>query len=271
MSWFQRADGHEPWQKLISSQRAGTAAGEDSHEVIHTRADRDSPNDVSGLLISFSYCDAEDQITTRTVHCYRCWHDGDVTYVQGKCMLRDAVRTFRTDRMANLKEVKSGRRIADPTTYFEHFADAPRPQGPRPPEPATHRDIEQRALLWHRRHQARRACIDGLRVIAYTTLCGKGWSESDRNIEESYIEARLAMAGFERNAKLTNTMVEIGAGLAVPFSSFLTAATHVAQEQKHFELVRDCVTEIVDLDNWAAAEAEAYHRLMAAGAAQGYR
>jgi len=189
--------------------------------------------------------------------------------------------TFRVDRMANLCERRSGRRIADPVAYFAHFADTPPPRWDWPPEAphrgvarrdVVHRDLAQ-TLPWHSHHQARRVCIDGLRVIAYTTLCGKGWSEPDRNIEESYIEARLAMSGFKHDAQLTGAMMEIGAGLAVPFSSFIAATNHVAEDLQHFQLVRDCVTEIVDIAgaSTTAAEAEAYHRLMAAGAACGYR
>jgi hypothetical protein len=280
MSWFHRADGEEPWRKLVTGAEHA-ASREDSDELIHTPPDRDEPNDAAGRLVSFSYCDAKDEVTTRTMQVQRCWHVGDVIYVRGECQLRHAIRTFRADRMANLCERRSGRHIADPVAYFAHFADTPPPRWDWPPETpqrsivrrgVARRDIEQ-ALPWHRHHQARRVCIDGLRVIAYTALCGKGWSEPDRNIEESYIEARLAMSGFERSAQLTAAMMQVGAGLAVPFSSFIAATNHVAEDQQHFQLVRDCVIDIVEIDgaSTTAAEAEAYHRLMAAGAACGHR
>ncbi len=277
MGWFQRDDGEEPWKKLLHGAEH-RAVGEDSHEMTRIRPDQNKPNDVAGRLLSFSYCDANGEITARSLQCRRCWHKGDVIYVGGQCQLRNEWRTFRADRMANLFERRSGRRIADPVAYFAHFADTPPPGWDWPPEPPHHDEVRRagarrnlaHTLPWHTHHQARRVCIDGLRVIAYTTLSGKGWSEPDRNIEQSYIEARLAMSGFERNVQLTAAMMEIGDGLAVPFSSFITATNHVAEDQKHFQLVRDCVTEIVDIDGACAAEAEAYHRLMAAGAACGY-
>jgi hypothetical protein len=269
-----------PWKKLATAVEH-KAAREDSDELIHTRPDSDEPNDAAGRLVNFSYCDAKDEVTVRTVQVKHCWYIGDVLYVRGECQLRHAIRTFRADRMANLHETKSDRRIADPVAYFAHFADTPPPGWDWPPEAphrgivrrgAVHRDLTQ-SLPWHTHHQARRVCIDGLRVIAYTALCGKGWSEPDRNIEQSYVEARLAMAGFERNVQLTAAMMEIGDGLAPPFSSFITATNRVAEDRQHFQLVRDCVTEIVDIDGATAtaAEAEAYHRLMAAAAACGYQ
>ena len=280
MAWFQRDDGEEPWKNLLRGAEH-MAAGEDSREMTDTKPDQDKPNDVAGLVVNFSYCDADGEVTTRALQCRRCWHNGDVIYVGGQCQLRNEWRTFRADRMANLFECKSGRRIADPVAYFAYFADTPPPRWDWPPE-RPHPSIAQRevvrgtaeqSLPWHMHHQARRVCIDGLRVIAYTTLCGKGWSEPDCNIEESYIEARLAMSGFKRDAQLTAAIMRIGNGLAPPFSSFIAATNHVAEDRQHFQLVRDCVTEIVDIDGTTAtaAEAEAYHRLMAAGAACGYQ
>jgi hypothetical protein len=277
MSWFHRTDGEEPWKRLVETGHAGAApTNADSHELIHTRPDSDEPNDAADRLVTFSYCDANGEVTTRTVQVSRCWQSGAVIYVRGECQFRHAMRTFRADRMANLWERKSGQQIADPVAYFGHFSDTAPQGGPQPAAMAkagraVHRDLEDRAAQWHRHHAARRACIDGLRVIAYTTLCSLGWNEPDRNIEESYIEARFAMVGFERDEAITQAMMKIGAGLAPPFSSFLRSANLVASEQMHFELVRDCVHAIIDINGAFPGEAEAYHRLMAAGAACGYR
>lgn len=276
MAWFHRADGVEPWQKLHKDHKPVGEVPEDTSDVISTRPSRPIPNDIEGRLIKFDYCDADGKVTTRTVNCYHVWHGDGCTYVQGWCMLRNELRTFRTERMSNLLEVRSAKNISDPVSYFDHYADDPPPSRRVAPgvtittsvHVPSREEIEDRALKWHQRHQARRICIDGLRVLAYVALAGDGWTGGDRNIEESYIEARLAMAGFQWDQNITGAMMDIGAGLAVPFASFLRSAGSVAADKEHFALVRDSVEEMIAADAGGnAAQGEAYHRLMAAGLA----
>jgi hypothetical protein len=276
MGWFHRADGAEPWQKLLKDHKPASGFPEDSGELISTKPAQPFPNDIEGKLIKFDYCDADGKQTTRAVNCYRVWHGDGCSYLQGWCTLRDESRTFRTERISNLIEVKTAKRISDPVAYFDHFADdepPPRHRAPAVPITATvhvpsRQEIEARALKWHQRHQARRVCIDGLRVLAYVALAGDGWTGGDRNIEESYIEARLATAQFEQDQNITDAMMDVGAGLAVPFASFLRSAGSVASDKDHFALVRDSVEEMIAADGGgSAAQREAYHRLMAAGLA----
>jgi hypothetical protein len=276
MGWFHRTDGDETWHKLLKGHEPAGAVPEDSSDLISTKPAQPTPNDVEGRLIKFDYCDADGKETTRTVNCYRVWHGDGCTYVQGWCMLRNELRTFRTERMSNLLEVRTAKRISDPVGYFDNFADDEPPPRDRTPgvtvtaivRVPSRQEIEARAFKWHQRHQARRVCIDGLRVLAYVALAGDGWTDGDRNIEESYIEARLAVAGFKQSQELTNAMMDIGAGLAVPFSSFIHSANFAAADESHFALVRDSVEEMIAADGGSsAAQNEAYHRLMAAGLA----
>jgi hypothetical protein len=101
-------------------------------------------------------------------------------------------------------------------------------------------------------------------------LSGDGWEEGDKNVEESYIESRLAMVGFARSQAITDAMMAVGAGLAVPFSSFIRSVNLIAADKDHFDLVHGCVVNIFGRDGcWNSLQQEAYHRLMAAGLAQG--
>lgn len=275
MGWFSRDDGEEPWHKLLKDHKPPSNVPEDSGELISTRPTNSAPNDIEGRLVKFDYCDADGKCTTRTVNCYRVWHDDKCTYVQGWCTLRNELRTFRTERMSNLLEVRTAKRISDPISYFDHFADheAPRRASAMTFTAKVHSSsrrerFEERALKWHQRHQARRVCIDGLRILAYVALAGNGWTSGDRNIEESYIEARLAATNSQQDQDITNAMMDVGAALAVPFASFLRAATSIAPDKDHFALVRDCVEQMMAADGGGNdVQSEAYHRLMAAGLA----
>ena len=84
----------------------------------------------------------------------------------------------------------------------------------------------------------------------------------------NYVEARLAMAGLQHSQGMTDAMLAIGAGLAVPFSSYIRAVNFIAPDESHFELVRDCVVEMIEAEHASTgSQQEAYHRLMATGLA----
>jgi hypothetical protein len=274
MSWFHRSDGNEPWQKLLKDHKPVEAIDEDSGEVIDIKPEQDSPNDVDGLLIGFSYLDNAGQATARVVLCYHCWHANELTYVQGFCMLRKALRTFRADRMSELREVRTGRKITDPIGFFAHFTDAP-PARWQPKakvadtvttwQAPTEAERAADTAYWHRRYEARRLCIDGLRVLAYTALSDGATTEAERNIEESYVESRLAMGSFEQTQEMTDAMMQIGAGLAVPFSSLIRSINVIAPVKEHYELVLECMVDMIAVDGEAdRIQSEAYHRLLAA-------
>jgi hypothetical protein len=269
VSWFQRDDGEEPWLKVVKETH--TATKPDAAEMSSVRPQTSEPNDVSGLTVTFNYLDAEGEPTRRTVNCHRVWHGENSTYVRGLCKLRNEERTFRTERIANLVVNRTGKKIADPVVYFDQLADQSPPSRPK----RTAQEVSTTAWApapvdvvrqWHMSHQARRFCIDGLRVLAYVTLSGDGWNDADKNVEESYIESRIAMAGLVRSQQVTDAIMEVGAGLAVPFSSFIRSINLIAADQPHFDLVKECVQEIFGNDgSWNSLQQEAYHRLMAAG------
>ena len=62
-----------------------------------------------------------------------------------------------------------------------------------------------------KRGRAREACISGLRVLAHIALSDDLWSENELAIQASYIGARLASAGFDRDDELTEIHAHAGA------------------------------------------------------------
>jgi hypothetical protein len=259
--WFGGHD--EPWRKLITDQPI-EAMDQDSGEFIEIKPAQDNPNDVDGLLISFNYTDALSQNTTRTVLCYRCWQVNGVVYVNGYCTLRRELRAFRVDRMRDLSETRTRRKIANPSVYFRPFADEEdTPTGDQAPSPVdarmawasrfmadsmsvTPQQIEEWTIRRQRQIRAREACMDGLRVLSYIALADDFVTEEEKNIQISYVEARLAMVGFDHDPELDGAMMDIARGLAVPSRSYARALNSVARDPRHFQLVFDAATRLAE-------------------------
>lgn len=281
MSALARPHGDEqPWRRLLKPGKPVEVIDEDTGEIIDVKPEQTEPNDVDGLLVQFTYEDASHNDTERTILCKRCWESAGVIYVQGVCTLRHALRTFRAERMSDLIEVRSGRNIENPQDYFGHFADEPEPEyfrkpiseraKPKPPKTAqipaakTRAEVEADALSWHRKHRARRICIDGLRILAYMALSDGVRNDHERNIEESYIESRLAIAAFDHDPKLTDAMVAIAAGLAVPFSSLKRSIDAVSIDPDHHKLVINSARAMIEADGGADdVQSEALKELIA--------
>ena len=68
----------------------------------------------------------------------------------------------------------------------------------------------------------------GLRVLAYLALADDVRSKEERNIETSFIEARLAMCGFDRDPEMISALVDVARALAVTPRSYAMAVNAVA-------------------------------------------
>lgn len=110
------------WRHLIKDQPVG-ALDEDTGSIVNIKPGQDDPNDVEGLLVQFEYVDASGVESSRLILCERCWVAHDDVYVRGFCTAQKALRTFRTDRMRSLEEVRTKITIDDPTAYFSKFAE----------------------------------------------------------------------------------------------------------------------------------------------------
>jgi hypothetical protein len=267
--WF--GGGEEPWRHL-ATRNPIEVVDEDTGEIVELTPGRDDAGDIEGLLIHFSYVDAGGAVTRRSLLCWQCWRDGNRLYVRGYCPLREALRTFRVDRMSDLSEVRGQRQIpvAEIESYFAAFAD-PTDRTKSGPDagnwrlPATE-DIEREALRRHIRHRARRDCIAGLRVLAYIALADNVRSEEERNVEISYIESRLAMCGYAYDSELTDTLVNVARALAVPPGSLTRALNEVASDSDYYMLVLSSAELLAHIDGTVGKlEAHALHRLKALG------
>jgi hypothetical protein len=187
---------------------------------------------VEGILVSFKYRDASDNPSRRMLLCWRCYEEYNALYVRGYCTLREALRTFRPDRMTSLRELRGGTSISDPVAYFEQFVTADRAVGRAAADAtaqATQAAREAAAARRQLAYNARTDCIAGLRILAYIALADGVRTEEERNIERSFVESRLALRGYKPDTTLTDAMVDIAKGLAVPDSSFKTAINPTEQ------------------------------------------
>jgi len=236
----------EPWRKLLSDG-VHDALDEDSGEMV-TIHPQTASDHVEGLLVSFGYRDASDNPSRRMLLCARCWEEHGALYVRGYCTLRNAFRTFRPDRMIDLKEMRSGSPIADPEAYFEQFAavDAAEEKA------ASAAEVSRQNAQWKAKQEAyeaayqasraaaavkkqaqfeaRDACISGLRILAYIALCDGVVVDKERDIQSAFIKARLAATDRDPDGATIDAMLSIAHGLAVPDRSFAAAINKVNAE-----------------------------------------
>jgi tellurite resistance protein len=278
--WIGAKD--EAWRRLADAQHV-EAMDEDTGELVDIKPKQDDPNDVEGLLVRFGYTDASGKWSRRVVLCRSCWVDEDVLYIRGFCTIREALRTFRVDRMAELEEVRSGRKIGDPHDYFEIYADGHAPvrrrrQGASSWTSRLYLEFEtltedQLAALAARKqlmHRVRHTCIDGLKVLAHIALIDGVATEEERNIELSYVESRLAMAGFDHNGEIVDAMADVAFALAVPPNSYSRSCNRVASDQAHFDLVLSIAITLAGIDGRIdEGESKALRRLLRAGIKKG--
>lgn len=267
MSWFHWAGGEEEsWRRLIKNGPV-EAVDEDSGELVDIRPTQDDPNDVEGLLIGFRYTDAVGNKSRRIILCRRCWLTHGDIYIQGFCTLREALRTFRVDQMTDVEEMRTKRKIPNPPEYFSRYADheddsnytnertgfrifAPSRIGSSTKIDPHYVTMAPRGDDWtiqrQRNLRAREACLNGLRVLAYLALADDIVTDEETNIEQSYVEARLAMCGFEHNERILAEMMEITRVLTVPSRSFARALHAVSEDPAHFKLVLDAASRIAE-------------------------
>ncbi len=75
-------------------------------------------------MIDFRYRSRDDELSRRSLLCWQCGSNGKRLYVRGYCPFREALRTFRVDRMQDVMVMQAGRYVAvdDVTAYFAAYA-----------------------------------------------------------------------------------------------------------------------------------------------------
>lgn len=122
------------------------------------------------------------------------------------------------------------------------------------PEDAPRRKLEEKA---------RDACLDGLRVLDYIAPPNHSFS-SEMNIEASYVEARLAMSGFEHDPALVDTLIGFAQGLVVRKPTFVRSVNAIAAHDAHYALVCDAAKQLVEVSGRNQFQSEALNRLLTA-------
>lgn len=112
--------------------------------------------------------------------------------------------------------------------------------------------------------KARDACLDGLRVLDYIAPPNHSFS-SEMNIEASYVEARLAMSGFQHDSALVDTLIGFSQGLIVRKPSFVRAVNAIAGHGAHYRLVCEVAKQLVEISGPNQFQSEALARLLEAG------
>jgi hypothetical protein len=126
---------------------------------------------------------------------------------------------------------------------------------PNRPADAARQKLEQKA---------REACLDGLRILDYVAPPTHSFS-SEMNIEASYVEARLAMSGFEHDPALVDMLIGVAQGLIVRKPSFVRAVNAIAVHDQHYKLVCEAAKELAEISGPNQFQSEALSRLLAAG------
>jgi hypothetical protein len=95
-----------------------------SNDIVCLAPGQRDPSNIEGLLIDFRYVSRDDEISRRSLLCWQCWRTGKRIYVRGYCPFREALRTFRVDRMGDLLAMQSGRYVPvdDAANYFSAYA-----------------------------------------------------------------------------------------------------------------------------------------------------
>lgn len=122
-------------------------------------------------------------------------------------------------------------------------------------EDMTRQKLEQRA---------RDVCLDGLRVLDYIAPPNHSFS-SEMNIEASYIEARLAMSGFQHDSTLMDALIGFSQGLIVRKSSFIRAVNGIVGNDVHYKLVCEVANQLAEISGPNQFQSEALTRLLEAG------
>lgn len=261
----------EPWRRLVAGEIV-EALDEDTGELIDVAPDQADPNDVEGILVRLLYRDASDNYSRRVVLCWRAWQANGTVYVQGYCTLREALRTFRSDRMSAVEEVRTRRAIDDPVSYFARFADnddfAPPPMG-RPSERGRLR--AWRSADRHLRREAvergRELCRDGLKVLAFVAFADGDKSEVEHAVMRDYVRARLEPlslpAATEEEAEAE--LVDFGEALAPTRRSFTIAVNRVVRDEANVRSVFEHAVRLAQADgNSDPVEVEAVRAIVEA-------
>lgn len=153
-----------------------TEGGEDDAEVALTLAGLQAA-DLEGVTIGFIYRGSDGGTSSRRVVCRTLLQKSGVVYIQAHCLLRNAPRSFRMDRIEALFSYSTGEVIEDVDGFFAPFMK-------RPSDLASSRDIASFDAIEH-----------GLKVLMFLAMADGSVHPRERDIIYSYAAERLQQLG----------------------------------------------------------------------------
>jgi len=153
--------------------------------------------DLDGVAIEIVYRDSRGEPSVRTIRCHRLREEGGYYYVDAECALRQAYRTFRLDRIVEIRDYSTGEVIDDIPGFFapylgEDIALRARDQSPAPArlDPARpDRASPSRSTSDNPRIAG--AFRDGARVLLYLAMSDGELHDEERRLILDYSIGRL--------------------------------------------------------------------------------
>ena len=148
----------------------------DSPEMAAESSDRQAG--ISGIRIGIVYSDAAGRQSDRIVRVRRIYESQDTAYMNAHCELRDALRTFRLDRILEVIDYRTGEIHDDVEQFFAPLIGFTQSQSPTIPcKPSATEQVIS-------------ACTDGLCVLLYFADANGELKKSERRVINRYIEWR---------------------------------------------------------------------------------
>lgn len=154
--------------------------------------------DLDGLAIEIAYQDSRGEPSVRTIRCHRLWRDADYFYIDAECALRRARRTFRLDRIVEIRDYSTGEVVDDIAGFFAPYLGdgiaysahdgSPNEHARVAPNDPVHRQTLPSASDNPRIAGAFR---DGARVLLYLAMSDGELHENERQLILEYSIGRL--------------------------------------------------------------------------------
>lgn len=94
---------------------------QDADEMLLVGPELDSIECISGVGCTIKYSDSSGEESERRLSCRKLMKNGDTLYLQAFCHERDAIRTFRVDRMSEVSCGATGEIFDKPDEFFSRY------------------------------------------------------------------------------------------------------------------------------------------------------
>ncbi len=156
-------------------------------------ADKDGiPDAIAGICVWIDYVDASGAKSNRRVLVEKLYSEGNFLYLAGFCLLRQEQRTFRADRIQDLRLPPSWREVSDPVSFLMAYLPAEK-QIKKTNWQSFVEDSERYARLY----ETRKAANHGLRVLAFVARSDGSIADTERSVVYSYVRNAAALVGEE--------------------------------------------------------------------------